>query len=39
MQLGDRLPPLDLLTPDGEAVPLGDLIERTTVVALPRYFG
>jgi len=39
MQLGDRLPDLELRTADGEVVVLPRCFGRVTVVQLLRYYG
>ena len=39
MQIGERLPDIELRTADGEPVPLPGDLERVTVVQLLRYYG
>ena len=38
-QAGDRLPPVELVTPGGEPVELGAFLERTLLVVAIRYYG
>lgn len=39
MQIGDRLPEIELRTAEGEVVVLSRYLERVTVVQLLRYYG
>ena len=39
MQIGDRLPGIELHTADGEVTVLSRYVERVTVVQLLRYYG
>jgi peroxiredoxin len=39
MQIGDRLPEIELRSADGEVVTLSDFMQRVTVVQLLRYYG
>jgi peroxiredoxin len=39
MQIGDRLPEIELRSADGEVVALSGYLQRVTVVQLLRYYG
>ena len=39
MQIGDRLPEIELHNPEGEVTVLSRYVKRVTVVQLLRYYG
>lgn len=39
MEIGERLPDLELRSADGEIAPLSRYLQRVTVVQLLRYYG
>lgn len=39
MNVGDRLPEIELRTADGESVVLSRYLDRLTVIQLVRYYG
>jgi hypothetical protein len=39
MEIGERLPEIELCSADGEVVALSRCLERVTVVQLLRYYG